>query len=197
MRVQASSMDFPPLVHGAHELGVTTSDTTERICVPTQIFGCLDAECSTISAPRLRGCWLTGVANVLSTQTMEPHVSFACFANRAMSTTFSVGFVGVSRYSNVVCARCTDASMAAKSDVSTRSTSTPNRGRYFRNSSDVPPYESFIETTRSPGFNSAKSVLEIAAMPEAKAIESSAPSNAWEGREVKESDGTKQISADP
>jgi hypothetical protein len=55
-----------------------------------------------MSAPSVSGSWLTGVPNVLSTQTIDPQVSLACFAKRSISMIFSVGLVGVSKYNNAV-----------------------------------------------------------------------------------------------
>jgi hypothetical protein len=51
---------------------------------------------STRSAPSSSGRWLIGVAKVLSTTTVAP-AARARSASRATSSTFSVGFVGLSR----------------------------------------------------------------------------------------------------
>ncbi len=90
-----------------------------------------------------------------------------------MSTTFSVGFVGVSRYSTSQ-PRAIAFSTASWSSVSQRSTSIRWRGRMSMNSWFVPPYVSFTQTTREPGLSSVNSVPETAAMPDAKPIACSA-----------------------
>ena len=58
-------------------------------------FRYLVAECMTMSAPRLSGCWLHGVAKVLSTTSFSPR-AFAIFDRPSISASFISGLVGVS-----------------------------------------------------------------------------------------------------
>ena len=69
----------------------TTAPSSTSEC-PARYFVAL---CTTTSAPRSSGFWPRGVANVESTTTRAP-AACAAAATAAMSTTSSVGFVGVS-----------------------------------------------------------------------------------------------------
>ncbi|MNV80404.1 hypothetical protein D3C71_1740060 [compost metagenome] len=61
-------------------------------------FRYLVAECMTTSAPSASGCWLHGVAKVLST-TRISLCALAIFDRAAMSASFIRGLVGVSTHS--------------------------------------------------------------------------------------------------
>ena len=61
-------------------------------------FRYLVAECMTTSAPSFSGCWLQGVAKVLSTTSSRP-CALATFESPAMSASFISGLVGVSTQS--------------------------------------------------------------------------------------------------
>jgi hypothetical protein len=66
---------------------------------------------------------------------------------------------------------------AASSVVAQSSTSIPKRGRNSVSTRLVPPYVSWMETMRSPGDSSVKSVFDTAAIPVAKLVAASAPSS--------------------
>ncbi|MNV68446.1 hypothetical protein D3C71_1612990 [compost metagenome] len=61
-------------------------------------FRYLVAECMTTSAPRANGCWLHGVAKVLST-TRISLCALAILDRASMSASFISGLVGVSTHS--------------------------------------------------------------------------------------------------
>ena len=86
----------------ADDVGVTTED--------------LVVECTTMSAPRLRGCCIQGVAKVLSTTTRAPRLGAAA-DTAAMSITWSNGFVGDSSHTMRVAGRHTS-SISERSTVS-------------------------------------------------------------------------------
>ena len=90
-----------------------------------------------MSAPYSTGRVLIGVAKVLSTTVTAP-TARAAADRRAMSSTFSVGLVGVSRYSRSQ-PPAIAASRASWSPVSTTTQSTPHRGRIWLNIRWVPP----------------------------------------------------------
>ncbi len=94
-----------------------------------------------------------------------------------MSPISDSGFDGVSR-KNI---RVDGVMAAAQASTSTRSTNwveTPNRDRYFSNSTVVVPNTERDDTMESPDFSNAMTVANIALIPDAVAIQRSAPSRA-------------------
>lgn len=64
-----------------------------QVTVATEVLGrAVDDQIRAVA----RGCWLTGLANVLSTTTSAP-AAWAARATAAMSMTSSIGLVGVSK----------------------------------------------------------------------------------------------------
>ena len=123
-------------------------------------------EWQTMSAPRRSGFWRNGVAKVLSTASRAP----ARFANSAMlrmSTTFSIGFVGVSTQKSFVSGR-TAASVASGSVMSARVASMPSLENTLSIKRNVPPYTSSQRTTWSPAERRC-STAASAEQPDAKA----------------------------
>ena len=75
-------------------------------------------ECTTAVAPSPSGCWIIGVAKVLSTMTGTP-LRLAMAHTRSMSKTLSIGLEGVSSQTIFVSGR-KDASVSARSVMSTK-----------------------------------------------------------------------------
>ncbi len=111
----------------------------------------LVVECSTTSAPRAKGCWSTGEANVLSTTTRTER-ALAIAEMAAISANLRVGLVGVSNHTKRVLGVIAACNFA-KSVRSTKLDSIPNGFITLSNRRNVPPYTSSPETTWSPGFS--------------------------------------------
>ena len=127
----------------------------------------LVAECTTRSAPCSRGRQITGGASVESTTSSAP-LSCAMSASRCRSAIAVVGLAIVSAYRMRVEDRIA-ARTASRSDMSTKSVSTPNRDSTLRSRLYVPPYSAADATTCAPARANVQNTPEIAAIPDANA----------------------------
>ncbi len=90
-----------------------------------------------MSTPSDNGCWLIGLAKVLSTTEMTPRARQA-FATAAMSMQRSVGLIGDSNQTNLVASVMT-ASGVRKSSIDTNRDRIPNLGSRSAIRCKVPP----------------------------------------------------------
>ena len=112
----------------------------------------------------------------LSTTSSAP-AALATAASAAISETSVSGFDGVSRNSILVLGRSARRHSSTRVGE-TKEVSTPNRARMVPNSCTVAPNTALEQTIWSPLFSSAMAVARIADMPEAVAMQDSAPSSA-------------------
>ena len=105
-------------------------------------------ECTTSDAPRSRGRWRIGVANVLSTQS-GIFAWVASSATAAMSNTFSIGLLGVSIHTSLVFGRSAffTRSIPSAPPISTKVASSPIGFITLSKIRNVPPYTSSPQTT--------------------------------------------------
>jgi hypothetical protein len=104
----------------------------------------------------------------------------------SMSTTLSIGFVGVSTQIRRVSSR-TARSSASRSVWSTMVYDSPQRASTLSTRRNVPPYRSAGRTTWSPAPQTAVSSAWVAAIPDARAVArppSSSPSAASSAERV-------------
>ena len=119
-----------------------------------------------MSAPSSSGRWWYGVMNVLSTAS-RMFAALHTSATPAMSTSFSIGLVGVSIHTSFVVGRTAALTAAAPPSGSTYVNSKPSRRNTLSNRRNVPPYRSSHAITCVPVSNICSSVA-VAARPEAK-----------------------------
>jgi len=93
--IEAGARDLAKVIDAAYEIGGAADHTAERIRVPAEKLG--GAVNDEIGA-EFHGLLVDGVASVLSTITIA-RWRWATAARRPRSTTLTVGFVGLSRYS--------------------------------------------------------------------------------------------------
>lgn len=134
LRVEHPASQGPDLGHPVDERTRTGQRARGEVAVAGQYF---DALCMTRSTPSASGCWLTGLAKVLSTIEIAPRARHAS-ATRRMSTHRSVGLTGVSNQTTRVAAVTTRAG-SASSSRSTNRVLTPKRASTSRSSRRVPP----------------------------------------------------------
>uniref|UniRef100_UPI00311F889F hypothetical protein n=1 Tax=Thauera sp. SDU_THAU2 TaxID=3136633 RepID=UPI00311F889F len=115
------------------------------------------------------------MAKTLSTTTLAP-IWLASRATPAMSITSSVGLVGLSRKKTLVFLR-TAPSQLARSRPSISVHSIPYFGASVSTTQRQEPKRARAATIWSPAFNWQRMAAETAAMPEAVARASSAPSS--------------------
>ena len=111
----------------------------------------------------------------LSTTTVAP-AAWASSETAAMSTSSCIGLLGVSKKTAVV---GTDSASRhwSRSAPSTKTVSTPQRGRISSRMTKHDPNSARDDTTRSPAPHSAAIAVKTAAIPDAVAKHASAPSS--------------------
>src|SRR5262249_1286802 len=124
----------------------------------------LVAEWITRSAPCSSGRQITGGARVESTTSSAPPLC-AISASLRRSGTAVVGLAIVSAYTIGVAGRIA-ARTASRSEISTKSVSTPNRASMLRSRLYVPPYTAEEQTTCAPARRNVHKTPEIAAIPD-------------------------------
>lgn len=136
---------------------------------------CLVPEYTTTSTPSGTPCCSSGVAKTLSSTTFAP-AAWASSVTAAMSTSDCIGFDGVSKNTAVV---GTDNACSHwdRSSPSTKTVSTPQRGRISLHTTKHEPNRLRDATNRSPAPSSAPSDVNTAAMPLAVANAAGAPSS--------------------
>ncbi|CNH68977.1 Uncharacterised protein [Mycobacterium tuberculosis] len=135
---------------------------------------CLVPEYTTTSTPSGKPCCSSGVANTLSSTTFAP-AAWDSSVTAAMSTSDCIGFDGVSK--NTACVGFDNAcSHCARSSPSTKTVSTPHRGRISLHTTKHDPNRLRAATNRSPAPSNAPSEVNTAAMPLAVAKAAGAPS---------------------
>ena len=151
----------------------TTAPPTTSLCPPTYLV----VECTTMSAPRVSGCWRYGEAKVLSTTSSAP-ASWATGASASMSPMASSGLVGVSTQTIRVCPGRIAARTASRSETGAGVCSRPQGFSTLSKSRNVPPYASSGITSGRPGLVSPRRIVSSAARPLANAKPRSPSSSA-------------------
>ncbi len=128
-----------------------------------------------MSAPCSSGREKTGVPKTLSTTTWAP-TRWASSETAAMSTSSCIGLLGVSKNTAVV-GRSSAASHWARSGPSTKTVSTPQRGRISSRMTKQDPNRAREATTLDPWPHSAARATNTADIPEAVAKQAGAPSS--------------------
>ncbi len=132
-----------------------------------------------MSAPSSSGLEKTGVPKTLSTTTFAP-AAWASSVTAAMSTSSCIGLLGVSKKTAVVGSESASRHWS-RSAPSTKTVSTPQRGRISSRMTKHEPKRARDDTTRSPWPSSAASATKTADMPDPVAKQASAPS-IWRSR---------------